>query len=273
MTKLAMDRSTSVQKLKDADCPPLLAEAIVDVVSISQAEVVTKSDFESMKKDFIRLEDGIKQQQEEIIDLGVKVNDLNHEFQGLRKDFLSFDEKAELRWKAQQAESQVLVAKIEAIDTKLETKLEAFESKLETDDSNLDTKLAAFDSKLDSIEVNVDTKLDAFNTKLDFIETNVNTKLAAFDTKLDSIETNVNTKLDAFDSKLDTKLEAFESKLEAAGTNADTKFEAFESKNKKYFEAFEAKFSAFQNRVLLAVAGGVLLAVGIVEGIEFLKNL
>ncbi|MDE0644632.1 MAG: hypothetical protein OXH84_00120 [Gammaproteobacteria bacterium] len=59
-----------------------------------------------------------------------------------------------------------------------------------------------------------------------------------------------------------TKLEAFESKLEAAGTNADTKFEAFES-----------KFSAFQNRVLLAVAGGVLLAVGIVEGIEFLKNL
>lgn len=255
MTNFALDRAISVQKLKDADCPPLLAEAIVDVVSINRTEVATKSDFESMKKDFIRLEDGIKQQQEKIIDLGGKVNDLNHEFQGLRKDFLSFDEKAELRWKAQQAESQVLVAKIEAIDTKLETKLEAFESKLETDDSNLDTKLAAFDSKLDSIEVNVDTKLDAFNTKLDFIETNVNTKL------------------DAFDSKLDTKLEAFESKLEAAGTNADTKFEAFESKNKKYFEAFEAKFSAFQNRVLLAVAGGVLLAVGIVEGIEFLKNL
>ncbi|MYF52943.1 MAG: hypothetical protein F4166_03860 [Gammaproteobacteria bacterium] len=141
MTKLAMDRSTSVQKLKDADCPPLLAEAIVDVVSFNRTEVATKSDFESMKKDFIRLEDGIKQQQddireqgneikkqkEEIYDLGVKVNEVNHEFQGLRKDFLSFDEKAELRWKAQQAESQVLVAKIEAIDTKLETKLEAFE--------------------------------------------------------------------------------------------------------------------------------------------------
>ncbi|MDE0644633.1 MAG: hypothetical protein OXH84_00125 [Gammaproteobacteria bacterium] len=50
MTNLALDRSTSVQKLKDADCPALLAEAIVDVVSINRTEVATKSDFEAMKK-------------------------------------------------------------------------------------------------------------------------------------------------------------------------------------------------------------------------------
>lgn len=193
MTNHTLDRSTSVQKLKDAECPPLLAEAIVDIVSINRSEVPTKSDFEAMNQDIVRLDDGIKRQREdireqsneikkqteEITNIGRKVNNLSYEFQGLRKDLIRVEEKAELRWKAQQAETQVLDVKNEAID-----------------------------------------------------------------------------------SKLDTKLETFESKLEAFGTHMDTKH-----------EAFEAKFSAFQNKVFFATVVGVLMAVGVLEGIEFLKNL
>ena len=143
MNNLILYRSTSVQKLKDAECPPLLAEAIVDIVSINRSEVPTKSDFEAMNQDIVRLDDGIKRQREdirehsnkinkqteEIADLGRKVNNLNHEFQGLRKDFIRVEEKAEIRWKAQQAETQVLDVKIEAFGTHVDTKLEALEAK------------------------------------------------------------------------------------------------------------------------------------------------
>lgn len=204
MTNHTLDRSTSVQKLKDAECPPLLAEAIVDIVSINRSEVPTKSDFEAMNQDIVRLDDGIKRQREdireqsneikkqteEITNIGRKVNNLNYEFQGLRKDLIRVEEKAELRWKAQQAETQVLDVKIEAIDSKLDTKLEAF-------GTHMDTRLDGFESRLEAVETNVDTKL----------------------------------------------------------------------------EAFEAKFSAFQNKVFLATVVGVLMAVGVLEGIEFLKNL
>ena len=95
--------------------------------------------------------------------------------------------------------------KVEALDTKIDTKVDNAVATLNTKiDTKVDNAVATLNTKIDTVETTLNTKIDTavatLDTKIDgavaTLDTKIDTAVATLDTKIDGVATELTTKID-----------------------------------------------------------------------------